>query len=91
MSSVRPVIDQAFRRLLDNEVGIFKADAAQTIKEALRDLDHVLKSKSFITLCIPSGVINTDLANNSQMTRRHWHVTPTSSVSRKISSATSSR
>jgi hypothetical protein len=47
MSSVRPVIDHAFRRLLDRSVENLKAEAAQTIKEALRDLDHILRSKFF--------------------------------------------
>lgn len=49
MSSVRPIIDQAFRSLIDKSVENFKAEAAQTIKEALRDLNHILKSK-FSTL-----------------------------------------
>jgi hypothetical protein len=48
MSSVRPIIDQAFRNLLDKSVENFKADAAQTIKEALRDLNHTLKGIIFI-------------------------------------------
>jgi hypothetical protein len=52
MSSVRPGIDHAFRSLLDKSVDSFKAEAAQAIKEALRDLNHVLKSKSFIHLYI---------------------------------------
>jgi hypothetical protein len=55
MSSVRPGIDHAFRSLLDKSVDSFKAEAAQAIKEALRDLNHVLKSKSFIHLYIIVG------------------------------------
>jgi hypothetical protein len=50
MSSVQPTIDNAFRTLLDKSVGNFKAEAAQTIKEALRDLNHVLKSTLPFTL-----------------------------------------
>lgn len=46
MASLGPVIDQAFRSLLDKSVDTFKAEAAQVIKEALRDLNHVLKSRS---------------------------------------------
>ncbi|KAH3960319.1 hypothetical protein HBH52_237480 [Parastagonospora nodorum] len=51
MSSVRPIIDQAFRSLLDKSVENFKAEAAQTIKEALRDLNHVLKNDPTALAC----------------------------------------
>ncbi|KAH7093109.1 hypothetical protein FB567DRAFT_609442 [Paraphoma chrysanthemicola] len=51
MSSVRPVIDQAFRSLLDRSCETFKAEAAQVIKEALRDLNHILKNDPKALAC----------------------------------------
>ncbi|KAH7083176.1 hypothetical protein BKA63DRAFT_584450 [Paraphoma chrysanthemicola] len=51
MSSVRPVIDQAFRSLLDTSCENFKAEAAQVIKEALRDLNHILKNDPKALAC----------------------------------------
>jgi hypothetical protein len=48
MSFVRPNIDHAFRRLLDTSVEKFMAEAAQTIKEELRDLNYVLRSNSLL-------------------------------------------
>jgi hypothetical protein len=85
MSSVRPVIDQAFRSLLDKSVGHFKAETAQTIKDALRDLNHVLKSK-FIFHRIVFSMLTV-----LQMTPRRWLAMPTRFASRTISSATKLR
>jgi hypothetical protein len=45
IASVRPAIDQVFRVILDDSCERFKAEAAQTIKDALGALDNTLKSK----------------------------------------------
>jgi hypothetical protein len=76
MSSVRPAIDQAFRSLLDTSVENFKANSAQTIKEALRNLNHVLKSKHFILLHFDNMLITL------QMTPKLWRVMLTRPVTR---------
>jgi glutathione S-transferase len=85
MSSVRPVIDQAFRGLLDKSVEQFKAEAAQAIKEALRDLNHVLKSK-FIFDCNVFIMLTV-----LYMTPRRWLAMPTRFASQTTSSATNLR
>jgi hypothetical protein len=82
LSSMRPVIDQAFRTLLDKSCENFKAEAAQAIKEALRDLNHVLKSKSTypfhrFPFLIPP-----------QTTLAPWHAMPTRYAFRTTSSVT---
>ncbi|KAF3034625.1 hypothetical protein E8E12_006678 [Didymella heteroderae] len=43
MSPMRPAIDQIFRKILDESCDIFQAKAAQTIKNALNELDNTLK------------------------------------------------
>ena len=46
MSPVSEIIDQAFRTIIDESCDKFKAEAAQVSKEAMRELDHTLKSES---------------------------------------------
>ncbi|KAJ4361430.1 hypothetical protein N0V95_001847 [Ascochyta clinopodiicola] len=41
---IRPAIDKAFRTILDSSCDTFKAEAAQTLKNALSNLDNTLKS-----------------------------------------------
>jgi hypothetical protein len=45
LSPLRPAIDQAFRTILDDSCETFKAEAAQTIKSTLSDLDNTLKGR----------------------------------------------
>lgn len=50
MSPMRPAIDQIFRTVLDESCEKFQAKAAQTIKNALNDLDNMLKGKCCMIL-----------------------------------------
>lgn len=45
MSPMRSALDQSFRVILDDACDRFKAEAAQSIKDALNSLDATLKSK----------------------------------------------
>jgi hypothetical protein len=49
---VRPIIESAFRTIIDGSVENYKAEAAQASKEIIRELDHVLKSKLAVTLSL---------------------------------------
>lgn len=45
LAPVRPSIDLAFQAIIDESVKNFDAEAAQASREALRELDEILKSE----------------------------------------------
>lgn len=47
---VKPAIDTAFRKILDHSCEAFKAQSAQIVTQALRDLDFVLRSMCSLLL-----------------------------------------
>jgi len=45
LSLVRPIIDAAFRTIIDKSVETFKAELSQASKDVMNDLDDTLKGK----------------------------------------------
>ncbi|CAO2655631.1 Nn.00g044340.m01.CDS01 [Neocucurbitaria sp. VM-36] len=50
-SPVRPIIDTAFRNIIDQSTNTFKAEAAQISKEVIRELDATLKNDPQALAC----------------------------------------
>ncbi|KAL6712302.1 hypothetical protein ACN47E_000179 [Coniothyrium glycines] len=64
LSSIKPIIDAAFQRVIDDSLEKFKAESMQAIKEIIRDLDDILKGITCDLTALVCDAYNVCFKNN---------------------------